>query len=129
MRERMTKRPTFEQFKKEALQNKEVKAAYDMLEEEFSLLEKSIKIRKEKISMVKKQKKEPLIIEIEQDVADALGVTKKSDLEVILMGDTLIVKAKKKNPTAIKRAQKKSDATTERLMKEYDTVLKKLAKT
>ena len=80
--------------------------------------------------MIKKQKKkEPLVIEIEQDVADALGVTKKGDLEVILMGDTLIIKAKKKKVTAVKRSQAKRKATTKRLMSEYDAVLKKLAKT
>lgn len=40
------KRPTFKQFKKDALQDKEVKAEYDLLETEFSLIEKTIKLTK-----------------------------------------------------------------------------------
>lgn len=36
------KRPSFAEFKKKALEDKEVKAAYDLLEPEFALLEKSI---------------------------------------------------------------------------------------
>ena len=42
----MSKRPSFEAFKKRALHDKEVKAAYDLLEPEFTLLEKFIKARK-----------------------------------------------------------------------------------
>lgn len=43
----MTKqRPTYDQFKNKALQDKEVKAEYDLLETEFSLIKKTIKLRK-----------------------------------------------------------------------------------
>ena len=42
----MNKRPTFAAFKKRALQDEDVKAAYDLLEAEFALLEKFIKARK-----------------------------------------------------------------------------------
>ena len=42
----MSKRPSFESFKNKALQDKEVKAAYDLLKSEFMLLEKFIKARK-----------------------------------------------------------------------------------
>lgn len=42
----MSKRPNFAEFKKKVLQDKEVKKAYDVLESEFSLLEKFIKARK-----------------------------------------------------------------------------------
>jgi len=42
----MSKRPSFEEYKKRAMQNKELKAAYDLLEPEFTLLEKFIKARK-----------------------------------------------------------------------------------
>ena len=42
----MSKRPSFAEFKKEVLQDPEVKAAYDLLEPEFTLLEKFIKARK-----------------------------------------------------------------------------------
>jgi|SRR3989339_1279290 len=42
----MNKRPTFEDFKEKALQDKEVQAEYDLLETEFMLLEKFIKARK-----------------------------------------------------------------------------------
>lgn len=42
----MSKRPSFEAFKERALQDKEVKAAYDLLEAEFAILEKFIRARK-----------------------------------------------------------------------------------
>ena len=42
----MSKRPSFESFKNKVLQDKEVKAAYDLLKSEFMLLEKFIKARK-----------------------------------------------------------------------------------
>jgi len=38
----MNKRPTFEDLKKKALQDKEVQTEYDLLAIEFALLEKSI---------------------------------------------------------------------------------------
>lgn len=41
------KRPTFKEFKKRLLQDKAVKAEYDLLEKEFLLIEKSIKEKKE----------------------------------------------------------------------------------
>jgi hypothetical protein len=41
-----SKRPSFAAYKKRALQNEELKAAYDLLELEFALLEKFIKARK-----------------------------------------------------------------------------------
>jgi DNA-binding XRE family transcriptional regulator len=40
------KRPSFAAYKKRALENEELKAAYDLLEPEFALLEKFIKARK-----------------------------------------------------------------------------------
>jgi DNA-binding XRE family transcriptional regulator len=43
----MTKRTTFEDFKIKALQDKEVRAEYDVLKTEFTLLEKFIKARKQ----------------------------------------------------------------------------------
>jgi Helix-turn-helix. len=42
----MSKRPSFEAFKKRALENEEVKAAYDLLEPEFAVLDKFIRARK-----------------------------------------------------------------------------------
>ncbi len=42
----MSKRPTLADFKKEALQDSKFKAAYDLLESEFALLDKFIKARK-----------------------------------------------------------------------------------
>lgn len=50
----MSKRPTFEAFKKRALQDKEVKAAYDLLEPEFALLEKLIKAKKKARNYIRK---------------------------------------------------------------------------
>lgn len=40
------KRPSFAAFKKKALQDKDVKTAYDLLEPEFALLDELIKARK-----------------------------------------------------------------------------------
>ncbi len=42
----MSKRPSFDEFKKKVLQDPEAKAAYDLLEPEFALLRQFIKARK-----------------------------------------------------------------------------------
>ncbi len=91
------KRPTFEQFKKKALQDKEVKAEYDLLEAEFSLIEKFIRARKKaqysQVQLAKKLKmQQPTIARLERGgyatttvsklakVADALGYSMKISL-------------------------------------------------
>lgn len=77
--------------------------------------------------MVKKQK--PFVLEINQEIADTLGISKKSDVEMILMDDMLVIKSKKKKASVVKKNQAKQNSVTKKLMKEYSTVLKKLAKT
>lgn len=42
----MSKRPSFDEFKKRVLQDPEAKAAYDLLESEFALLRQFINARK-----------------------------------------------------------------------------------
>lgn len=42
----MSKRPTFESFKKTAMQDAEFRAEYELLREEFELIEKLITARK-----------------------------------------------------------------------------------
>lgn len=44
--------------------------------------------------MVKKQK--PFVLEINPEIADTLGISKESDVEMILMDDILVIKSKKK---------------------------------
>ncbi len=94
----MSKRPTFDQFKKKVLQDKEVKAEYDLLKEEFALLEKFIKARKKarcsQLELAKKLKvQQPSIARLEKGgysttsvsklarVADALGYSMKISLK------------------------------------------------
>lgn len=77
--------------------------------------------------MVKKQK--PFVLEINQEIADTLGISKKSDVEMILMDDMLVIKSKKKKASVVKKNQVKQSKVTKKLMNEYSAVLKKLAKT
>ena len=79
--------------------------------------------------MVKKaaKRKNGLTIEIDQTVVDALGITQKTDLMMVVMDDMLIIKARDK-----KSSQKRKDRLkdrTNRLMDQYESVLKKLAHT
>ncbi len=93
----MSKRPTFDEFKKRMLKDKEIKAEYDLLEEEFALLEKFIKARKKarysQLELAKKLKlQQPSIARLEKGgystttvgklarVADALGYKIKISL-------------------------------------------------
>lgn len=72
--------------------------------------------------MVKKQK--PFVLEINPEIADMLGISKKSDVEMILMDDILVIKAKKKKASIVKKAQAKQNAITKKLMNEYGPVFK-----
>jgi len=91
------KRPSFKEFKEELLQDPEMKAAYDLLEPEFSLLRQFIRARKRaKYSQVelaeKLQVQQPAIARLERggyantsvnrlsQVADALGYKLKVTL-------------------------------------------------
>ena len=77
--------------------------------------------------MIKKQK--PFVVEINQEIADTLGISKTSDIEMILMDDMLVIKSKKKKSSVVKKNQGKQNSITKKLMNEYSAVLKKLAKT
>lgn len=94
----MSKRPSFDEFKKRALQDKDVKAEYDLLETEFALLEKFIKARKNarysQLELAQKLKlQQPSIARLEKGgysttsvarlsrIADALGYSMKISLE------------------------------------------------
>jgi len=80
--------------------------------------------------MVKKQKpQDPFILEIDQKVVDALGISKKSDVEMLLMDDMLIIKSKKKKVIAKIKEHGDIVKLTNRLIDKYEPVLKKLAKT
>lgn len=91
------KRPSFEAYKKKALQNEEVKAAYDLLGPEFDLLEKFIKARKRthcsQLELAKRLNlQQPTIARLEKGgytttsvgklvkIADALGYSMKISL-------------------------------------------------
>ena len=94
----MSKKLSFEEFKKKSLRNKEIKAEYDLLRTEFELLEKFIKARKKarysQLELAKKLKvQQPSIARLEKGgysktsvpklarVADALGYSMKISLE------------------------------------------------
>ena len=93
----MSKRPSFDEFKKRILQDKEAKAAYDLLEPEFDLIRQFIKARKKaRFSQVELAKRldlqQPAIARLEMGgytttsvgklakVADALGYSLKISL-------------------------------------------------
>ena len=81
--------------------------------------------------MVKKLKKDSrgLTLHIDQSIADDLGITEKTDIELIVTGDTIVIKPKNVDSDVAKKRQEKIKEVTKRLMSEYDPVLKKLAKT
>ena len=79
--------------------------------------------------MVKKavKRKNGLTLEIDQTVVDALGITQKTNLEMVVVDDMLIIKARDK-----KSSQKRKDRLkkiTSQLIEKYEPVLKRLAKT
>jgi bifunctional DNA-binding transcriptional regulator/antitoxin component of YhaV-PrlF toxin-antitoxin module len=79
--------------------------------------------------MTKKETKpkKSVTLEIDEAVADALGINQKADLEMIVVDDVLIVKAKDKQSAKARNA--KFEERTSSLMDKYESVLKKLAKT
>ncbi len=74
------------------------------------------------------KQKSGITIEINKNVADALGIDQKTDLEMIVVDDVLIVKPKSKSKAAQKRKTKLKEHI-DNIMDEYEPVLKKLAKT
>lgn len=81
--------------------------------------------------MVKKLKKhdDGLVLVIDESIADALGIDQKTDLEMIVVDDALIVKPKHKKSHAGKKREAKLKDDAGRIMDKYAPVLKKLAKT
>jgi hypothetical protein len=78
--------------------------------------------------MVKKltKSKKGLVLEIDQAVADALGISKPTDIEMLVLEDMLIIKPRKLSK---KKRKAKLANLTQQLMDKYEPVLKKLAKT
>ncbi len=70
-----------------------------------------------------------LALIIDKPVLDILGISDKTELELMVMGDTLIVKPKKSNEKATKKRQESIDKTAKNIMDKYESVFKKLAKT
>lgn len=81
--------------------------------------------------MIKKLKKNKggLTLEIDKTIAEALGITQKTNLDMIVVDDMLIVKPKKKKSLTASKRDAKLNETTNSLMDKYQSVLKKLAKT
>ena len=81
--------------------------------------------------MVKKltKRKDVFTLELDKKVTDALGITQKTDLDIRIVDDTLIIKPKNKKTRANQKRKKKFNDLTRHLMDKYESVLKKLAKT
>jgi antitoxin component of MazEF toxin-antitoxin module len=70
-----------------------------------------------------------LALIIDKPVLDILGIDNKTELEMIVMGDTLIIKPRKSNTKANKKRQESIAKTASDIMDKYESVFKKLAKT
>lgn len=81
--------------------------------------------------MIKKLKKNKggFTLEIDETIAEALGITQKTNLDMIVVDDMLIVKPKKRKSLTASKRDAKLNKTTNDLMDKYQSVLKKLAKT
>lgn len=78
--------------------------------------------------MIKKltKNKDSFTLEIEKSIADAVGITDKTAIEMIAIDDMLIIKPKNKKT---RTAEKQKIKLTNSLMDKYESILKKLAKT
>jgi hypothetical protein len=81
--------------------------------------------------MVKKLTKlrDTVSLKIDKKVADALGINQKTNLEMIVVDDMLIIKPKNKQVRAAEKRKTELKKRTNKLMDQYEPVLKKLAKT
>jgi antitoxin component of MazEF toxin-antitoxin module len=70
-----------------------------------------------------------LALVIDKPVLDTLGITDKTNLELIVVEDTLIIKPKRKSSSASKKRQASLSRTAHDIMDKYESVFKKLAKT
>lgn len=78
-------------------------------------------------NMVKKLVKHDkgLALIIDNPILESLGITEKSELQVLVVGDSLIIKPKgKKN----KKRQESLEESANRIMDKYNSVFEKLAK-
>ena len=80
--------------------------------------------------MVKKldKNKKNLFIEIDKALAESVGITQKTDLEILAVNNVLLIRPKNKM-LKIKKGKNESREVTNKLMDKYELVLKKLAKT
>jgi antitoxin component of MazEF toxin-antitoxin module len=81
--------------------------------------------------MAKKINKYPdgLTLNIDKAIVDALGITQKTAIEMIVVDDMLIIRPKNKRSRATAKRKAKLEDLTNHLMDKYEPVLKKLAKT
>lgn len=68
---------------------------------------------------------ENLVLVIDKPLLDTLGISEKTDLELVVMGDILVIKPKNSR----KHNQAKLEQTANSIMDKYESVFKKLAKT
>lgn len=81
------------------------------------------------IIMTKEIKKaDGLTLTINQEMLNALGIDKDSDLDMIVIEDALIIKPRNKTAAQKKRQQQLTESTTH-IINKYKNVLKKLSKT
>lgn len=107
----MSKRPSFDEFKKRVLQNEEAKAAYDLLEPEFALLRQFIKARKKahcsQVELAKRlHLQQPAIARLEKGGYTTTSVGKLAKVADAL-GYSLKVSLTPKKPASVKTKSKK----------------------
>jgi antitoxin component of MazEF toxin-antitoxin module len=66
---------------------------------------------------------------IDQPILATLGINEKTDLEISVIGDTIIIKPKVGNSEAEKKRQDRILEAANKVMDQYESVFKKLAKT
>lgn len=70
-----------------------------------------------------------LALIIDKPVLEILGINDKTELELIVMDDTLIIKPKTSTTKTNKKRQEAVAKTASKIMDKYESVFKKLAKT
>jgi len=64
---------------------------------------------------------------VDKSVLEALNITEKTDLEMLVVGDALIIKSRDGQSNG--QRQNKLEDSAKRIMDKYESVLQKLAKT
>ena len=70
-----------------------------------------------------------LALIIDKSILEILGIDAKTDFEMLVIGDTLIIKPKGNRSQANKKRQAQLVDTANSIMDQYESVFKKLAKT